>query len=180
MRRYVVTVGGRDFVVSIDLAQPGMVRVEVDGRPYQLRAQSVSQNGVNRFVWVRDGKVVPIESVTQSPGNVWVSTAGQTIGMRAIGADRHRSSKRSDSVGSDGVTHVRATIPGRVVRCLVKAGDQVQSGQGLVIVEAMKMENELRASHAGVVREISVQEGQAVEAGESLLQLAGQLEKGRE
>jgi biotin carboxyl carrier protein len=59
-------------------------------------------------------------------------------------------------------------MPGKIVRVLVAAGDQVTARQGLVVVEAMKMENELRAPHAGRVAELTVREGQAVEAGATL------------
>jgi biotin carboxyl carrier protein len=59
-------------------------------------------------------------------------------------------------------------MPGKVVRVLVKQGEQVQEGQGLVVVEAMKMENELKSPKVGVVAELHAQEGQAVEAGAKL------------
>jgi pyruvate carboxylase subunit B len=60
-------------------------------------------------------------------------------------------------------------MPGKVVRVLVAAGDAVRPRQGLGVVEAMKMENELRAAREGVVREVLVQEGQSVEAGAALI-----------
>ena len=60
-------------------------------------------------------------------------------------------------------------MPGKIVRVLVKTGDQVKAKQGLVVVEAMKMENELRAARDGRVRELSVTEGQSVDAGAVLL-----------
>jgi biotin carboxyl carrier protein len=62
-------------------------------------------------------------------------------------------------------------MPGRVVRVLVAAGDEVIARQGLVVVEAMKMENELTASRAGRVAEVAVVEGQSVEAGRLLVRL---------
>jgi biotin carboxyl carrier protein len=63
-------------------------------------------------------------------------------------------------------------MPGKVVRVLVKQGDQVQEGQGLLVVEAMKMENELKSPRAGVVKELHAQEGQPVEAGAKLAVVA--------
>ena len=59
-------------------------------------------------------------------------------------------------------------MPGRVVRVLIKPGEKVEEGQGLVVVEAMKMENELKSPKAGVVSELHAQEGQPVEAGAKL------------
>ena len=62
-----------------------------------------------------------------------------------------------------------APMPGKVVRVLVKAGDLVKARQGLIVVEAMKMENELRAARAGIVRGLFVAEGQLVDAGAALI-----------
>ena len=67
---------------------------------------------------------------------------------------------------------VTAPMPGRVVRVLSAPGADVAAGQGLVVIEAMKMENELRAPRAGRVQELPVREGQAVEAG-ALLAVVG-------
>jgi biotin carboxyl carrier protein len=64
---------------------------------------------------------------------------------------------------------VRSTIPGRVVKLLVRAGDRVTAGQPTVVLEAMKMENELRAPRAGTVADIRCAEGAAVEAGQDLV-----------
>jgi biotin carboxyl carrier protein len=68
-----------------------------------------------------------------------------------------------------GPQRVTAPMPGKVVRVLVKPGDEVAARQGLVVVEAMKMENELRAASAGKVSDVLVREGQSVEAGAALV-----------
>jgi len=68
-----------------------------------------------------------------------------------------------------GPARVTAPMPGRVVRLLVAPGDAVEAGQALLVVEAMKMENELRSPRPGQVREVAVREGQAVEAGSLLV-----------
>ena len=62
-------------------------------------------------------------------------------------------------------------MPGKIVTVLVTVGDTVEKDQGVLVVEAMKMENELRAAAAGVVQEIRVQPGQAVETGEILARI---------
>ena len=76
-------------------------------------------------------------------------------------------SRRRIGAGADGAGPQRivAPMPGKVVRVLVKPGDAVEARQGLVVVEAMKMENELRAARAGTVAAVSVVEGQSVDAG---------------
>ena len=85
---------------------------------------------------------------------------------------RHGLGRRSrDAGGSKGTgpQRVLAPMPGKVVRVLVKAGDEVTARQGLVVVEAMKMENELRSARQGRVRDVLVVEGQSVEAGTALI-----------
>jgi biotin carboxyl carrier protein len=68
-------------------------------------------------------------------------------------------------------------MPGRVVRVLVSVGDHVSARQGVVVVEAMKMENELRASRDGVVKEVLVEPGAAVETGAVLVVVVDQLDQ---
>ena len=70
---------------------------------------------------------------------------------------------------STGPTRLTAPMPGRVVRVLAEKGREVEPGQGLVVIEAMKMENELKAPRRGCVDEVAVREGQTVEAGALLL-----------
>jgi biotin carboxyl carrier protein len=72
---------------------------------------------------------------------------------------------------ASGTVRVAAPMPGKIVRVLVRAGEDVASGHGLVVMEAMKMENEIRAPRAGRVREVPVQERQAVETGALLVLL---------
>lgn len=71
--------------------------------------------------------------------------------------------------GPSGPARLTAPMPGRVVRVLATEGSEVEPGQGLVVIEAMKMENELKAPRKGCVDEVAVREGQAVEAGALLL-----------
>jgi biotin carboxyl carrier protein len=75
------------------------------------------------------------------------------------------------TAGPVGPAPVRAPMPGLIVRVNVKVGDEVQAGQGLVVMEAMKMENELRATAAGTVRSIEVSPGTVVEKGALLVAL---------
>lgn len=76
---------------------------------------------------------------------------------------------RFDDLEAEGCQNVVAPMPGRVVRVLVKSGETVEAGQGLLVVEAMKMQNELRSPKRGIVQRLSVQEGEPVNAGQVLL-----------
>jgi biotin carboxyl carrier protein len=83
--------------------------------------------------------------------------------------DPRRWIRRSAAGAGGGLEAVSAPMPGKVVRVLVSAGDSVTAGQGLVVVEAMKMQNEMKASRAGRVSAITAREGATVNAGEVLV-----------
>ncbi|MBX7237010.1 MAG: biotin/lipoyl-binding protein [Caldilineales bacterium] len=99
-----------------------------------------------------------------------VSFGSHTFDVRV--ADERQlklAGKRTDLGATGGDIQVKAPIPGLVVRVLVRAGDAVQTGQSIAILEAMKMENELRATREGVVSEVRVKAGERVEQGAILL-----------
>jgi biotin carboxyl carrier protein len=76
--------------------------------------------------------------------------------------------RRHSGVEAEGRQQIIAPMPGKVVRVLIKAGDAVEAGQGLLVVEAMKMQNEIRSPKSGTVERVLASEGQAVNAGEVL------------
>ena len=77
--------------------------------------------------------------------------------------------KKGAGLGAEGVQEIRTSMPGKIVRVMAAEGEEVGQGQGLVVVEAMKMENEIKSPKAGVVKKIGVKEGEAVEAGALLV-----------
>ena len=76
--------------------------------------------------------------------------------------------RRHGAVEAEGRQQIVAPMPGKVVRLLVKTGDKVEAGQGLLVVEAMKMQNEVRSPKTGTVERLLAKEGQPVNAGEVL------------
>lgn len=99
---------------------------------------------------------------------------GQAPGLTVQVLDEQRAARqametRKGGRSADGQQTIKAPMPGRVVKCLVAVGDRVNGGQGIIVVEAMKMENELRTPSEGTVQQILVQEGRNVEAGEALV-----------
>jgi biotin carboxyl carrier protein len=80
--------------------------------------------------------------------------------------EREWRRKRGSTVEAEGRQQVLAPMPGKIVRVLVKTGDAVRAGQGLVVVEAMKMQNEIRTPKSGTIDRVAVVEGQTVTAGE--------------
>jgi biotin carboxyl carrier protein len=89
--------------------------------------------------------------------------------FEVVAGDPRRWSRQGAGRGADGIQRVIAPMPGKVVRVLVAPGHAVEPGQGLVVVEAMKMQNEMKASRAGRVLTVPIQEGATVAAGDVLL-----------
>ena len=113
-----------------------------------------------------DGRVYDAHVEPAPDGALIVVIAGRRfeIGVR----DPRRWSRKSGGAGSEGRQHVTSPMPGKVVRVLVSPGDDVKPGQGLLVVEAMKMQNEMKAMKAGRVVSIAAQAGATVTAGEIL------------
>jgi biotin carboxyl carrier protein len=142
----------------------------------------------NRFrVALNDGAEQEIEARLLRPGVLSLQIAGKTCrcvleegpegtvihfaGSRfpyQMDDPRSLKSRRSRTGGHDGPKPVSAPMPGRVVRVLVQKGDEVQAQQGIIVIEAMKMQNELKSPKAGKIAGLRVQPGGTVAAGEVL------------
>ena len=101
-------------------------------------------------------------------GELLVGLEGRTISVTVNG---RRSAHAEAGAHGHGQASITAPMPGRVVRVLVEPGDEVSARQGVIVVEAMKMENELKAPRDGVVKQLHAAEGAAVEAGEELARI---------
>ena len=162
--KYVVEVGGELIDVTLDgdgvhlggqLVPAQLTRVE--GTPVRVLAIG---DAVYR-VQVRRGDA-------RGRYTLWID--GWRFEVEALD-ERTRTIRElsAKSAGPAGPTPLKAPMPGLIVRVLVKPGDAVEAGQGLIVMEAMKMENELRAPAAGIVKVVAVQQGAAVEKGALLV-----------
>jgi biotin carboxyl carrier protein len=104
--------------------------------------------------------------VEETPAGLVVVIDGYRFEMEV--RDPRRWSRKAAARAGDGVQTVVAPMPGKVVRVLVAHGDEVKAGQGLLVVEAMKMQNEIKASRAGRILSLTVKDGATVAAGEVL------------
>jgi biotin carboxyl carrier protein len=139
-------------------------RVTLDGRPVAVDAVEIAPNILSILL---DGQSFEI-SVTPSPdGKLRLQTGTQELTAEVIDP-RAWSGRRHGNVEAEGRQQILAPMPGKVVRLLVKAGDRVEAGQGLLVVEAMKMQNEIRSPKSGTVERVLAREGQPVNAGETL------------
>jgi len=108
------------------------------------------------------------EAQVESGANgLTVSIAGNRIAVRVVDP-RQWQGRRGGSVEAEGRQQIVAPMPGKVVRLLVEQGAKVEAGQGILVVEAMKMQNEIRSPKTGTVERLLVIEGQAVNAGEAV------------
>ncbi len=185
-----IDVAGRRHVLTVELIEPegpagGRFRVAVrTGETQQVPHGGVGPtvaNGVPDEVLDLDvrptdlglslidranGRVVDV-AVTERGTGQWLLQfpAGSITAV----VDGRLSGARGGAAGAAGAQRVTSPMPGRVVRVLVQPGDEVTARQGLVVIEAMKMENELTAVQGGRVREVTVAPGAAVEAGRLLV-----------
>jgi biotin carboxyl carrier protein len=167
--RYFVTVGGKTHEVELrgnDVIVNGesvaaelhhvagtlLRRLALNGESHRVIATA----GDSRGIWNLhlDGDRVTVEVVDERTRTIRAMTAKAS--------------------GPQGPKPIRAPMPGMIVRVEVQPGDRVKAGQGIVIIEAMKMENELKADAAGIVSKILVEPGKAVEKGAVLVEFAAE------
>jgi biotin carboxyl carrier protein len=161
--RYYVAMGNRTFEVEL-----GAEGVTVDGT--RVAADLAHVNGTDVHSLILDGASYRLVA-TRADTDAWdLYLRGRRLSVEAVD-ERTRAIRQMTGSGSmpTGQRPVRAPMPGLVVKVEVEEGDAVEAGQGLVIVEAMKMENELRAEAAGVVARVHVAAGQAVEKDQVLV-----------
>jgi biotin carboxyl carrier protein len=130
-----------ELCADVEIPEPAVYSILIDGRSYEARVEETP----TALVVVVDGRRFEIDV-----------------------RDPRRFLRKGAGAGADGVQTVAAPMPGKVVRVLVAAGDDVAAGQGLLVVEAMKMQNEMKAPRAGKVLSLSAAEGATVTAGEVL------------
>jgi biotin carboxyl carrier protein len=164
-----IEVNGRSRVVAVERAGRGRYRIVVDGTSHHVDAARVGTFGLSMLF---DGEGGATREVQVTPsgarGELLVSMAGRVVAATVNGRRTGRGGGDA-ALGGDGEQRVVAPMPGRVVRVLVAPGDDVAARQGVVVVEAMKMENELRSPKAGRIKEVAVTAGASVEAGRLLV-----------
>ena len=135
-------VGSLERKAEVEAIAPGAYSILLGTRSYEVQ---VEQSG-DDFVVVLDGR--RFEIAIQDP---------------------RRSRGRAGGVDSGGLREIASPMPGKVIRVMVETGDEVQPGQGLLVVEAMKMQNEIKSPGAGKIKTVHVSEGSAVAAGEVMV-----------
>ena len=162
---------GKTREVDVTLSA-GAVHVRLDGREIPVDAQRVPGGLLLRM----EGKVYDValshstDPAVGQPGHEVQLALGAQRVFATVPNDAEAAGKKAGAGGQ--AKTLKAPMPGRVVRLLVKVGDEVHAGQPVIVLEAMKMENELRALVAGRVESIHVKAGDAVEGAALLVRLA--------
>ncbi|MGO8794801.1 MAG: biotin/lipoyl-containing protein [Candidatus Sulfotelmatobacter sp.] len=156
--------------------------VNIDGKNYRLELNRAE----GRWACLLDGKAVEVDAVLARPDvlSLRIGNLAYEIKSERVGDDWHlwvgsarfaaevrdpRSLRGRMRAGDDhGPRKITAPMPGKVVRLIAHEGDEVEAGAGIAVVEAMKMQNEIKSPKKGKVQRISVSEGAAVNAGDVL------------
>jgi biotin carboxyl carrier protein len=165
--RYYATVQGRSapVVVDIEPLAEGRFALTADGKRHEVDALTLAHGAVSLLV---DGESFAVE--LEEVGDQVAVLVRNQVSVIDV-ADERKLRLRAARAGfvAEGKQVVLAPMPGKIVKVLVKVGDTVKEGQGLVVIEAMKMENELKSPKEGKVTELHAQEGTAVEQNAKLV-----------
>ena len=161
--KYEVLLAGKTRVVELTRKDGGW-DFSLDGKPLDADAVEVAPN---TFSVLLNGESHHIRIAPRPDGTLTLHT-GLAEYQAEVSDPRVWRGRRHGALEAEGRQQITAPMPGKVVRVLVKQGDAVEAGQGLLVVEAMKMQNEIRSPKRGKVEKLLAKEGQAVNAGEVL------------
>jgi biotin carboxyl carrier protein len=161
----VARIGETDRQVTVEQQDDGKWRVVVNGTERVLDARRI--DATQWIIDTGDGRAIKLDIEPNKDGDPVVDLRGVTQAVKLLDPRRVRleaaQAVASKGRGPAGPEILRTPMPGKVVKVLVKVGEDVAAGQGVAVIEAMKMENEMRAGRAGKIAAIHVTEGQTLE-----------------
>ena len=159
--KYEAKIDGRQINIELE-ERDGRVTAEIDQRAYDLQ---VVRPDKDAYLIFNGDQVIEARIWSAEPGLLRVEIGNRTFSASIIDRKHRQVSAEHDN---EGRRHLIAPMPGKVVRVLLNSGDEVIAGQGVVVVEAMKMQNEVKSPKAGRVIEVRVSEGATVNANQVL------------
>jgi biotin carboxyl carrier protein len=158
-------IAGQEYELTIERREE-RVRATIDGRAYELELRDL---GNGEYLLLDGPQVhnVLLSRSTEQRDLFEVHLHGSSYRVKVIDPKRLRSGQTANS-NNQGAARITASMPGKVVRVMVELGSDVEAGAGIVVVEAMKMQNEMKAPKAGTVISLSAVEGATVNAGDVL------------
>lgn len=166
--RFIARHAGEEISVEVERAGSGY-RVRVGDR--WLSADLVNAGRFLRSLRLEDGTQLAIVHHRDGTAHQ-IALPDSTVHVDIVDPLSLKRTRREDEIAAEGT--VRALMPGRIVRVMVARGDSVKKGTGLMVLEAMKMENEIQAPLDGVIESVAVEAGQTVEGGADLVVIAPQ------
>ena len=163
--RYIATIEGTEHEVEVEELSAETYSISFGENKFEADLRRVGPASVSIIL---NNRSFDFDLVREGEEIVIASRTGATR-MTLVDAARHAMKSRKGAREVSGRVEIKAAMPGRVVNVLVAPGDEVTANQGVIIVEAMKMENELKSPKAGKVIEVKVAAGQTVEKGALLL-----------
>jgi biotin carboxyl carrier protein len=165
--KLIVRRNGEETPVEIE-EHGHLYRVSLGDRTFEV--DSAATNGAVRSLLI-EGRQFEVSVTRQGEGRYSVRHLGSIEEVVVLDPLTYLAEQGEPGRKDAGPQQVEAYMPGRVVAVLVQEGDAVEAGQGLIVLEAMKMENEIQAEHAAVVTRVFVTPGQRVEGGDPLFEL---------
>jgi biotin carboxyl carrier protein len=167
MKYYVNLEGGRSFEIEVRQAEAPAFELLVDGRPIQANFIDVDRMG--QYAALVENRSFAASIDQHGPQNLRVTIGGESF--QVVATDEREYAAESLAPSKPRQAVVTAAMPGIVIQLQVAVGDEVAEGQALLVLEAMKMQNQISAEHAGVVEEIMISAGEAVAGNQALLKL---------
>ena len=160
--KYTAVVQGERLEIEFERKSDGMLQARIGENSYTLESRTVEPG----IYWFNlDNRSFEI-AVTANGEAYSVSVANRPIDIEIL--DSRAALRKAAQQGHDGVAEIRAPMPGKIVKILAAEGSEVQANQGILVMEAMKMQNEIKSPKQGVLKRLSVQEGAAVSSGDLL------------
>ena len=154
------------YAVQITRGDGLNLTAEIDGRRYELEA---SEPEPNVYLFKHENRIYQIfVSPNEKPGESYKASVGDyNYEIKVFDPKRLRDSG-AGAGQAEGASEIKTAMPGKIVRVLTEAGAEVKAGDGVIVVEAMKMQNEMKSPKDGTVKEIRFAEGATVNAGDVL------------
>lgn len=159
MSKYEINLGHKVYNVIVNKFTAESAELEINGHPYELQFKGPIKT-------IMDGVTGTSKAFTPPfPASAQPVQPAQSVSAPAPSLPKSTDSEKI----TEGQTVIVAPIPGSIIEILVKVGDQIEEGQMVIKMEAMKMENEITTSSAGTVKSININVGDAVSQGDTLI-----------
>jgi acetyl/propionyl-CoA carboxylase alpha subunit len=158
-----IQIDGRTHRIELPDTLSGSIDCSLDGEPKQINVHLLSPGVLSLMIDGRSFRCILDEGPTERA----ILLDGKRF-VYALDDPRSLRSRRGAAADADGPRPIKAPMPGRIVRILASVGDAVDAQQGILVIEAMKMQNEMKSPKAGNVARVSVAVGDTVQAGQVL------------